>query len=114
MSLLHLSAVAMSVTALAHSVVGEARLISPLLERRIDLLSGYRANLVRFAWHFTSLLMLATALVVGWPGTPGPVVTTTGALWLLAGVLDAVLTRGRHIGWPLLSAAGVLALVGAT
>lgn len=103
----------MTVTALAHSVVGEARLISPLLARQIDLLSGYRANLVRFAWHFTSLLMLATALGVGWAGTPEPVVQFTGALWLIAGVLDAILTRARHIGWPLLSAAGVLALVGA-
>lgn len=112
MSLLHLSAVAMVATALAHSVVGERRLISPLLALKVDLLSGYRASLVRSAWHFTSLLMIATALVVGWEGTPGPLVKIAGALWLLAGVLDAILTRAKHVGWPLLSAAGVLALLG--
>jgi len=102
----------MIATALAHSVVGEIRLIAPLLARQIDLLSGYRASLVRFAWHFTSLLMLCSALVVGWPGTPALLVTVTGVIWLVAGLLDAVLTRGKHIGWPLLSAAGGLALAG--
>ena len=112
MNLLELSAAAMTLTALAHSIVGEKRLIGPLLARDIDLLSGYRASLVRFAWHFTSLLMIVTALVVAWPGTPVPLIRITGAMWLLAGVLDAVLTRGKHIGWPLLSVAGIMALLG--
>ena len=111
MNLLELSAVAMTLTAIAHSIVGEKRLIGPLLARDIDLLSGYRASLVRFAWHFTSLLMVVTAFVVAWPGTPVPLIRITGAMWLLAGVLDAVLTRGKHVGWPLLSAAGILALL---
>ena len=112
MNLFELSAAAMTLTALAHSIVGEKRLIGPLLARDIDLLSGYRASLVRFAWHFTSLLMIVTALVVAWPGTPVPLIQITGAMWLLAGVLDAVLTRGKHIGWPLLSVAGIMALLG--
>ena len=112
MTLLELSAAAMTLTAIAHSIVGEKRLIGPLLARDIDLLSGYRASLVRFAWHFTSLLMIVTALVVAWPGTPVPLIQITGAMWLLAGVLDAGLTRGKHIGWPLLSVAGIMALLG--
>ena len=112
MNLLELSAAAMTLTALAHSIVGEKRLIGPLLTRDIDLLSGYRASLVRFAWHFTSLLMIVTALVVAWPGTPVPLIQITGAVWLLAGLFDAVLTRGKHIGWPLLSVAGIMALLG--
>lgn len=102
----------MTLTAIAHSIVGEKRLIGPLLAREIDLLSGYRASLVRFAWHFTSLLMIVTAFVVAWPGTPVSLIKITGAVWLIAGVLDAILTRGKHIGWPLLSVAGLLALVG--
>ena len=113
MSLLDISATAMILTAIAHSAVGERRLIGPLLAREIDLLSGYRASLVRFAWHFTSLLMVVTALFVAWPGSPVPLIRITGAMWLLAGVLDAILTRGKHIGWPLLSAAGLLSLFGA-
>lgn len=112
MNLLTLSAVAMALTGIAHSIVGEKRLIGPLLVLNIELLSGYRANLVRFAWHFTSLLMIVNALVVAWPGTPIPLIKITGAMWLIAGVGDAILTRGKHIGWPLLSAAGILALLG--
>ena len=109
---LYLSSAVMILTAIAHSIVGEKRLIAPLLSLNIDMLSGYRSNLVRFAWHFTSLLMILTACVVAWPGIPIPLLQITGAMWLFAGVGDAILTRGKHIGWPLLSAAGFLALLG--
>ena len=30
------------------------------------------------------------------------------------GLFDAVYTRGRHIGWPILTASGVFAILGAT
>ena len=99
-------------TGIAHSLIGEKRLIGPMLALNIDMLSGYRSNLVRFAWHFTSLLMIMNALVIAWPGTPVPLIKITGAMWLIAGVLNAIMTRGKHIGWPLLSAAGLLALLG--
>jgi hypothetical protein len=112
MTLLTVSAAMMALTASAHSIVGEKRLIGPLLALNIDMLSGYRSNLVRFAWHFTSLLMIVIALLVVWPGTPVTLIKITGAMWLVAGAGDAILTRGKHIGWPLLSAAGLLALLG--
>ena len=111
-TVLYFSSAAMVLTAIAHSVVGEKRLIAPLLSINIDVLSGYRSNLVRFAWHFSSLLKIFTACVVAWPSTPIPLRQATGAMWLLAGVGDAILTRGKHIGWPLLSTAGFLALLG--
>ena len=113
MNLLQLSAAVMILTAIAHSVMGERRLITPLLARDIDLLTGYRSMLVRFAWHYTSVLMAVTALLVAWPGAPVQLVRVTGAAWLIAGVFDAIVTRGKHVGWPLLSLAGILALVGA-
>ena len=113
MTLLTISAVLMVLTAIAHSFVGEKRLIGPLLAQQIELLAGFRANLVRFAWHFTSLLMIVTALLVAWPGTPVTLVRIAGAVWLFAGLSDVMLTRGKHIGWPLLTAAGALTLWGA-
>ena len=113
MTLLTISAVLMVLTAIAHSFVGEKRLIGPLLAQQIELLAGFRANLVRFAWHFTSLLMIVTALLVAWPGSPASLIRITGAVWLFAGISDVILTRGKHIGWPLLCAAGGLALLGA-
>jgi hypothetical protein len=112
MTLLCLSSAAMILTAFAHSIVGEKRLIAPLISQNIVMLSGYRSRLVRFAWHFTSLLMILNACVVAWPGTPVPLLMITGSTWLFAGIVDALLTRGKHIGWPLLSAAGFLALLG--
>ena len=113
MTLLHASAIIMVATALAHSVMGEKRLIAPLLARNIDLLAGYRAALMRFAWHYTSVLMIVTAALVAWPDAPVLLIQITGAAWLFAGVFDAIVTRGKHIGWPLLSLAGILALMGA-
>lgn len=110
--MVQVAAAIMVLTALAHSIMGEKRLITPLLARNIDLLSGYRSNLVRFAWHYTSVLMIVTACLVAWPGAPVTLIWITGVVWLVAGVADAVLTRGKHIGWPLLSLAGVLALIG--
>lgn len=109
-----LSAVTMVVTAAAHSFLGERRLIGPILAINSDVTNRPLARqLLRFAWHFTSVLMGVSALVVAWPGTPAPLVITTGTIWLSVGLFDAVYTRGRHVGWPLLSGAGILALLGA-
>jgi hypothetical protein len=110
---LWLSAAMMVATAITHSLVGERRLIGPLLARNLDLLTGYRANLVRFAWHFTSLLMIVSACLVAWPSTPTPLIFITGVIWLIAGVSDAILTRGKHIGWGPLSLSGAMAMIGA-
>lgn len=110
---LWLSAVMMVATAITHSVLGERRLIGPLFALNIDMLAGYRTPLVRFAWHFTSLLMIASACVVAWPGTPVPLIQITGVIWLAAGIGDAILTRGTHIGWGPLTVAGLFALLGA-
>ncbi|WP_088311240.1 hypothetical protein [Novosphingobium sp. B 225] len=112
MTLLYMSAAAMALTAIAHSAFGEKRLIVPLLAQPSEVLSGYRPKLVRFAWHYTSVLMLLTAALVAWPDTPVALIRLTGAAWLLAGVLDALYTRFKHVGWPLLSVSGLLAIAG--
>lgn len=113
MIFLWLSAAIMGITAAAHSILGEKRLIGPLLALDIGVMSSALARSVtRFAWHLTTVLMLLSALLVIWPGSPRPLVVITGGAWLAAGLTDAIMTRGRHIGWPMLTAAGVLALAG--
>lgn len=113
MNLWYLAAAAcMVLTAIAHSAFGEKRLIAPLLALDLALLDGYRPRLVRFSWHITSALMALTALLVAWPGTPLPLVWLTGAVWLGAGIADALYTRFKHVGWPLLSLSGLLILIG--
>ena len=114
MSWLWASAGMMLLTALVHSVLGEKRLITPLLAKDKTVLTQPLARkVIRFAWHFTSLLMVLNAAAVIWPGTPRELVQLTGGAWLAVGLFDAIYTRGQHVGWPLLSAAGICSLLGA-
>lgn len=103
----------MTLTALVHCVVGERRLITPLLAIDHPLIHRFLARrLIRFAWHVTGILMLICAALVVWPGVPNGLVIVTGAAWLGAGLIDLVMTKGQHIGWPMLTAAGLFALTG--
>jgi len=109
----YLSAAAMVLTAVAHSYFGEKRLIIPILAIDAQVTQRPLARqVIRFAWHFTSLFMISTAVFVLWPGVPQSLVLLTGLLWLGAGVFDAIMTKGKHIGWPLITAAGIFALIG--
>jgi len=40
-------------------------------------------------------------------------VIAVGAVHLIAGIADAVITKGRHIGWPLIVLIGALTLLSA-
>ncbi len=102
-------------TAFVHSFLGERRLIQPLLKIDQGIMAVDLARKVfRFAWHAMAILMLVSAALVIWPETPRSLILLTGAAWLAVGLFDAVYTRGRHIGWPLLSASGLFALIGAS
>jgi len=112
MALLMLAAGLMMLTALLHSVLGERRLIRPLVALDAGIMTRPLAQRVlRFAWHLTSALMLACAFAMLWPTTPQPVLAAIGLAWLVPGIVDALYTRGRHVGWPLLVAAGALPLI---
>ena len=100
---LALSAVATLVTAFTHSFFGERRLIGPLVASNDGVMGRVLAKQVlRFAWHLTSLL---------WLGQAALLIAGVGALHLLVGVFDGVVRRGQHIGWPLLTAIGAFALL---
>ena len=115
MTWLRLSAATMVATALVHSIAGERRLIGPILALNTGVVARPLGRLVlRFAGHLTSALMLLSAATVAWPEMPDALLRIIGAVWLAVGLFDAVFTRGRHIGWPALAAAGVFALLGST
>ena len=114
MSLLWLSAALMAATAFVHGVLGERRLIGPLMMLDQGVMGVDLARRVfRLAWHALSLLMLVSAAAVIWPGTPHGLILLIGAAWTATGLFDAIYTRGRHVGWPFLTASGVFALLGA-
>jgi hypothetical protein len=111
---LWLSAALMVTTAIVHGLLGEKRLVQPLMMLDQGVLGVDLARKVfRLAWHALSLLMLVSAASVVWPGTPRELILLIGAAWTATGLFDAVYTRGRHIGWPFLTASGAFALLGA-
>jgi hypothetical protein len=111
---LWLSAAFMAATAVVHGYLGERRLIGPLMTLHHGVMGVDLARKVfRLAWHALSLLMLVSAASVVWPDTPRGLILLIGAAWTGTGLLDAIYTRGRHIGWPFLTASGLFALLGA-
>jgi len=101
----------MAATGIVHSLLGERRLIGPLLAS--GAFAGVRkaGPAMRFTWHLAGLLMMLSGLTVAWPGTPAGLVRMIGAFYLLLGLLALVLTRGRHVSGPMFTAGGVLALL---
>ena len=105
-----------AITAAIHSVLGEQRLVRPLLASDAPLMqSTLFRNVTRFAWHWTTVLWLCVAAVLAmtaYGDIDAPaLLLIIGAAHLLMGVADAFLTRGRHIGWPLITLIGVLTLL---
>ncbi len=110
---LWLASFMMVVTALAHSILGERKLIGPILGLNSGVLAIPLARQVmRFGWHLTSALMVVCAAAMIVPGSPDGLITFIGFIWLAAGLIDAVYTSAKHIGWPILTAAGLFALLG--
>lgn len=95
---------------LVHSILGEKRLIGPLLlpGKRRGMLekSEFARQVLRFAWHLTTLAWFGFgATLAGLALRPltgqGRMVLMIVALTLFAtGLLTLVATRGRHLAWP--------------
>ncbi|WP_283419415.1 hypothetical protein [Sphingopyxis sp. Geo48] len=111
---LWLSAACMASTAAVHGFLGERRLIRPLMTLDQGVMGIDLARRVfRLAWHALSVLMLVSAAAVIWTGTPRDLILLIGVAWIATGLFDAIYTRGKHIGWPLLTASGIFAVIGA-
>ncbi|WP_271077956.1 hypothetical protein [Aurantiacibacter sp. MUD61] len=105
-----------AITALIHSVLGEQRLIGPILSSNAPIMESPLArNVTRFAWHWTTLLWLCIGAVLAlaaYGDIDAPwLIFAIGTVHFVAGVADAVMTRGQHIGWPLITLIGALALL---
>jgi hypothetical protein len=114
--LLVLSCAAMLIlTALVHSILGEQRLIGPLLTQRDGILKLDLARfLLRAVWHFMSVTfaIIAVSLVAStgtWISTKTALLAASALGIGGCGLYDAVGSRGRHIGWPMLVLIGILA-----
>lgn len=109
-----LAAAAMTLTALIHSILGERKLVGPMLQLNTGVLAVPLARqVIRFGWHLTTALMLVCAAAMLIPGTPALLILIIGVIWLGSGLIDLTYTRGKHIAWPILAAAGVFAILAA-
>jgi len=101
------AALLIAVTAM-HSILGELRLIQPILRlENLPVILGSRQNTratIRFAWHITSLFWLGLAALL----VRLQMSTIDLAAWLLWGVTIAfalsgaaalIASRGRHMSW---------------
>lgn len=105
---------------IVHSWLGERRLIGPLVDpaTRAGLLaqSGWARRLVRFAWHITTIAwwgmaVLLVALALSPLDPQGRYALIAIAVtFLISGVLTLVVSRGRHLAWPVFLAIAGLSL----
>ena len=108
--------VACVVSALMHSLLGEAWLIGPLVRSKSGSMGRpITRQVARLAWHWTSVLWLMVGGVLVSAGLGHAVDTwllaCIGGVHLVLGLFDAAVTRGRHLGWPMLILIGGLTLL---
>lgn len=106
---------------LAHSILGERWLIGPLLDpaRRQGLLekSRFAREVIRFAWHLTTLAFWSVAAVVVCVAMAPEDTLASAVLWavstfcFLSALAILISSRGRHLAWPFFATAGALCVV---
>jgi len=103
---------------IAHSYLGERRILVRLF-RRDDLpklfgSSEFTMRVLRLAWHVTSLAWFGLAAILialaHPPVTPSTLGTIVGCTFLAHFAIALVGSRGRHPSWVAFLAIGVLAI----
>ena len=114
--MLQFAAILIVLLGVAHSVLGERYILTRLFRRDLPKLFGgqeFTRNTLRFAWHLTTVLAFGLGAVL-WQlaGAPPPelLARTLGWCFIASGLLPLVFTRGRHLAWVVLFAAGGLCL----
>lgn len=105
------------VVGLAHSVLGEKYILMRLRREELPPLFGgptFTVRTLRFAWHLTTIAWwgFAAMLLAASRGTLSAPNALTIIAWtmLVTGAAILVVSRGRHLAWPIFAAIGCLAL----
>lgn len=117
--ILEMAAVLAAAIGVAHSWLGERRLIGPLLDpaHRAGILknSGGMRRTLRFAWHLTSIAWFGSAAIL-WDVAQNPpnalgvqVLEILAATYAVTAAITFGSSRGRHFAWPLLLAIALAA-----
>jgi len=103
-------------TMLVHSLLGQRRIIRPLLDDSTGVMRNPLARfIVPFAWHLTSLIgLIVAAILFTWAWMPDHARTVglvaTALVFTISGIWDAIGSKGKHVGWPPLTLIGLCAL----
>ena len=112
------AAVLMTLTAVAHSYLGERHILVRLLRREnLPHLFGsdvFTKRTLRFAWHITSVAWLGLAgvlAILAQPSEPARVtlLRIVAATFLCSAAVAAAGSRGKHLSWIVFAAVGLLA-----
>lgn len=99
-----------------HSILGQRRLIRPLLDQGGVVMQRPLARfIVPCAWHVTSLLGLVLAsILLAWAWAPESArsigLAMTGAVFTTSGIWDGIGSRWQHVGWLPLTLTGLACL----
>ena len=113
---LTLAAILIVATMCVHSMLGQRRLLRPLLDEGHGVMQRPLARfIVPFAWHLTSFIgLIVAAILFTWAWAPDQARTIglalTGIVFTVSGIWDAVGSKGQHVGWPPLTLIGLLSL----
>ena len=116
-TLLTIAALLIVATMCVHSMLGQRRLIRPLLDEGHGVMQRPLARfIVPFAWHLTSFIgLIVAAILFAWAWAPDQArsigLAMTGAVFTASGIWDAIGSKGQHVGWPPLTLIGLLSLV---
>jgi len=103
---------------LSHAYLGERQVLIPLTQRTELTATGSTMMVLRFTWHFFSVVMTSLAVVfialaaglIG--GGDWTVVRVLAVYFAVFGALVLVLSRGRHFAWLIGFACGATAWLG--
>ena len=110
------SSVLLVMTMCVHSVMGQRRLIRPLLDEGAGVMKHPLARFITpFAWHLTSGIgLVVAAIFLAWAWAPDQARTiglgAAGVVFAAAGLIDAVGSKGKHVGWAPLTLIGLFSI----
>ena len=115
-ALLTAASILLVATMAVHSILGQKRLIRPILKQGAGVMQNPLARFILpFGWHLMSLFgLILAAILFAWAWAPDQARTIglvmTGIVFTMSGIWDAIGSKGKHVGWPPLTLIGLLAL----
>jgi len=99
-----------------HSILGQRRLIRPILKQGAGVMQRPLARFILpFGWHLMSFFgLIIAATLFAWAWAPDQArnvgLAMTGLVFTASGLIDAVGSKGQHVGWPPLTLIGLISL----